>query len=284
MLNPELQNYLFTSPDYKNPEQFIAHARAWMNVRGMPLNPVGAGNLKTGGPSTYRPITGARSTCPPGCPLRNEDGTSVCYGTVGRVKLHETNSTDSLDASLNAAAVAMVAGARHGQTARLHVTGDFCRGGQLDVAYVAGLASAAWDIQTHFGVPYLAWSYEHLQGPERFRFNTWRKLLMDSGVVVRMSDHYGPLGAVVLDHAEVNTVAAQTGARLIACPAQAASDHSVTCQTCTLCWTAPKATIVFTPHTAYIAEVQKRASAAATGRPQGATANTSSQTMEEIRA
>jgi hypothetical protein len=233
---------------------FVQAARERVKREGYPSNPVSRRDAKTGCPGTYRPVEGRNgdSTCPP-CPYRD-----ACYGQASFVGFHQSIATGDLTASLVAAACAFVTAARYWTAARLHIAGDFAnQDGQVDWPYVAGLELVASKILQEFdGIEHLAFTYTHFQGTEA-------QIIIDRlrpvGIVVRKSDAWEPGGAVVRDFADVPALRRATGLDLILCPAQISK--SVTCASCTLCWTRPTRTIVFAPHGPTKNHVRKAAAA-----------------------
>lgn len=207
-----------------------------------PVNPVGDGDSKTASPSTYRPVG---STCPDGssehigrCPYLGHG----CYAEGGNVNLHQTRAGADLDASVNAAAVAMVWAVRTGRIARLHVSGDFVRAGRVDHRYIAQLGILADTVNVTAGRPIgtaIAWSYTHIPADV---FEGYRVVLARHGIHVRLSDHAGAHGAIVRDFRGLQGA----GVRYLKCPAQL--PQGSTCAECRACWERPDHTIVFEPH------------------------------------
>ena len=184
----------------------------------------------------------------------------MCYGSEGHLAEISRRAVDGLAASLNAAALACHVAALHGTVARLHVTGDFCYQGDLDIPYLVGLEEIGRDVQRHYGTRWVAWAYEHLSEEQRFRFAPWRERLFEAGMVIRLSDYFGPGGAVIMPHSEVSRARKETGLGLFKCPAQCVADHSVTCRTCTLCWTREDLVVAFAAHTNHWKEIYRRTS------------------------
>ncbi len=221
-----------------SPKALVEHGRRLAALYGLVCNPVGVGNAKTGAPSTYRPVG---STCPK-CPYEKE-----CYALGGHVRIHQARASPATDPSLTAAAIAMVAAARVGSPARLHVSGDFFEGGEVDVEYVLGLCEIAGAIRAQLpsSAP-LAWTYTHIPVDV---FEPHRLLLSSYGIEVLYSDCFAVGGAVVFPFEHIESLRAEHRELTFAkCRAQL--DASVSCIDCGLCWEARKRrlTIVFDPH------------------------------------
>lgn len=205
---------------------------------GLPCNPVGANNAKTGTPATYRPVG---PTCPP-CPISD-----VCYAKFGRVKLHAQRSKSNTSASLTAAAVAIAVSVKMGTLARLHVSGDFFNDGVTDEAYINGLVEIAGyvRIQQQLDGP-VAWTYTHAS-KEVFEPN--RLLLDEAGIRVLYSGVVEPGGAVVWPFSKLEQLRRQHPEQaFVRCPAQL--HKSITCRLCLRCLSAAARSecIVFDPH------------------------------------
>ena len=255
--NKDLIKWLMDGPDSKTMMAQVEKSKNWCAARGIRLNPLGAENAKTGCPSTYRPVEGPESTCPKTCPYMT-DGKSVCYASLGNMAHIVRRATDDVAVNLNTAAVAINCAARWDMTARLHVSGDFCRRGYLDIRYIDGLTEIASVAKSHWGKDVVAWSYEHL-GPElRDQFSSWYESLREEGVVVRKSDHFGPGGVVVVPFEEFYRAKRETGLPMFKCPAQCVKDHSITCQKCGLCWTREDLLVAFDGHTSLKKEIYRR--------------------------
>lgn len=253
----EFLDYLERLPLSPTTDSFIDKTRTYARKHGIPLNPVGVSNLKIGGPATYRPVTGPRTTCPSTCHFQR-DGTSICYATHGHLKAAEMRASDGLAASLNAVALAFVVAARYNQTARLHVTGDFLRDDKLDLPYLNGVVALADLVRDRHRLRRpLAWAYTHVEGDQLKWFRPWQDRLMQAGVVVRVSDHWGWGGAVIADHHRVGELRKSTGLPVFKCPAQLAKGHSVTCQDCQLCWTRPELLVVFDVHAQHLDTIRQ---------------------------
>lgn len=218
---------------------------ALTKAAGRPRIVVGIANSKTGSPSTYRTVG---PTCPTTCPYLGNG----CYAQQGRVRRLGIISDTDTGAAITGTAIAMVAALRIGKTARLHVSGDFAREGVVDMGYVDGVRAVSRTLQGLAGVRWTSWAYTHL--PD----GAWVKGLRDDGVAVRISDHDGEWGAIVVRSRDE---ARSLGS--VSCPAErtkASAPHSpdkpscsrrvrvTTCDQCTLCWTRPDLTIAFTQH------------------------------------
>jgi len=205
---------------------------------GLPCNPVGANNAKTGTPATYRPVG---PTCPP-CPISD-----ACYAKYGHVKLHAQRSASNTSASLAAAAVAIAVAMKTGTLARLHVSGDFFTDGLPDVAYINGVVDIAQHVreQQQIAEP-VAWTYTHAS---KEIFEPYRLLLEDAGVQVLYSDVVESGGAVVWPFAQLDDLRRQHPSQVfLRCPAQL--HKAITCRRCLRCITARDRgeCIVFDPH------------------------------------
>lgn len=207
-----------------------------------PVNPVGDGDAKTASPSTYRPVG---DTCPDGSSEhigRCRYLGNGCYAEGGNVRMHQIRAGADLDASVNAAAVAMAWAVRTGRMARLHVSGDFVRAGRVDHRYIARLGLLADAVNRAAGRPVgtaIAWSYTHIPADV---FEGYRVRLEKHGIHVRISDHSGAHGAIVRDFDSMPG----SGVRYLKCPAQLPQES--TCAECRACWERPDRTIVFEPH------------------------------------
>lgn len=205
---------------------------------GLPCNPVGGNNAKTGTPATYRPVG---PTCPP-CPI-----SETCYAKYGRVKLHAKRSQPDALASLTAAAIAIVVALKGGSPARLHVSGDFFADGLPDAPYITGLVELTARIRPHFpDEKCAAWTYTH--GTKEL-FEPWRLLLEEAGVRVLYSDIIEPGCAVVWPFSRLSELKRKAPqVTFLRCPAQ--RRKGVTCRTCKRCLSAVERNecIVFDPH------------------------------------
>lgn len=205
--------------------------RALLRKHALPFVPFGDGDTKTASPGTYRPVG---ASCPATCRYLNNG----CYAQSGNVAMAQRRATLGRDAALHSAAAAMVWAQRSGRIARLHVSGDL--GVEVDPDYVSGLCTIAREVRAVSGADVVAWGYSHHpDGP-------WRMTLADAGIVVRLSDHAGPDGAIVVGtRDDARAVREETGAKVAVCPAQLSD---VTCAECRLCWTRPDLTIAFLAH------------------------------------
>lgn len=208
-----------------------------MRALGTGLNPVGAGDEKTGVPGTYRPVG---PTCPDSCAQKE-----ACYALVGNVALHQRRSdADPVKGARTALAAVIAAHVGGHSAARLHVSGDFGRTDDEVDAYaraLLGALRAARIVTGRTGV--MAWTYTHHP-----RVRRWVGLLKAAGLHVRYSDVNGPNGAIVVDRFSAGTMArvrAEGTASVAKCPAQL---RNTTCDACTLCWTRPDVTIAFAAH------------------------------------
>lgn len=205
----------------------------------IPCNPVGAGNSKTGVPSTYRPVGRTCGRCP-----YLDNG---CYAQHGRVHLAQRRAGDDVLASVVAAIAASLVSLRtSGSAARLHVSGDFARDGVVDTHYVDALIEASEAIRAALGLAPNAmtmYSYTHLEGLDIER-------LAAAGITVLKSDALVAGGCILAEHSELGALRkSNPSLRFVACAAQA-SGGKVTCAQCQFC---PKAlakgyTVVFEPH------------------------------------
>ncbi len=233
----------------------IARGRLLAKQHKLPCNPVGAGNTKTGVPSTYRPVG---QTCPADCPFL--DGS--CYALHGHVNLQQQRATPSSLASLTSAAVAMVTAVRAGTSARLHVSGDFALpDGSLDLEYVFGLCEIAQLIR-HLLDPTrgpLAWGYTHLHERD---FEPYRLLLKACDIEILYSDRAIVGGVMTWPFEELEGLHEEfPHLQLVRCREQL--DDKLTCNECRLCWDAGSKglTIVFDPHGPRQQQIEARLSA-----------------------
>lgn len=210
--------------------------RRALDKHGVPRNPFGDANSKTGAPGTYRPVG---KSCPT-CPYSPTTGNGSCYASGGKVAMQAQRATTDLASSIYSAAAVMVHARRSGTVARLHVSGDFGES-VVDLDYVDGLIDAAHAVNDASGMPrgtVVAWSYTHHVDGD------WRARLAAAGIAVRLSDKVGEWGAVVVPFSDVVQLRA-TGTRIAKCPAQL---RDVKCIDCRLCWERPEVTIAFDPH------------------------------------
>ena len=229
--------------------RLLARGKRWLARRGLPCVPVGAGNAKTGVPSTYRAVG---PTCGP-CPHE-----ATCYADRGRTGIHSRHSDRSVEAAVYGAALASTVALLTGTLARLHVSGD---GGQ-----------AGEDFQA------VEWSPEYIQG-----LTTLRLVLLDAGlaqpdrphawgytrlpcdpvefqrlgIAMRRSGYRGALGAVVVrDWSEIRTAHEALRASLHPAPDLAGPRpmrcreqlDGTPCRDCGLCWTRPDRAVAFLAH------------------------------------
>jgi hypothetical protein len=228
------------------PGGLIGKARRRAHELGFAPNPLGNRASKLGLMATYRPLD---TTCPARCPMRGRG----CYAEQGHVDLAQRRASARLDASLSAAAIAMVLAVRYRQVARLHVSGDFATDGDgLDTAYLSGLCALSARIR-HHGIPpsrTLAYGYTHV---DPALMGDWFARLSSSGIQLRASGvvgvEGGGAGALVHPFEGLDRLRARyPGARLAKCRAQL--DDITQCVDCKLCWERPDLTIVFEPHSA----------------------------------
>jgi len=213
----------------------IAAGRAYFKKLGRPCAPVGNGDAKTASAGTYGPIG---LTCPPACPYMDNG----CYAQQGNCALHEARANALAEARINAAGVAMVAGALELKRARLHVTGDGALpDGRPDIAYWDGLARVARWVRVRYGGGG-AWTYTHI---DRALFAPLHGWLDEAGVFVRFSDSWEWGGAIALPFEMFRDFKRETGTRAAKCPAQL---RDTNCAECKLCWERPDLVIVFDPH------------------------------------
>lgn len=210
---------------------------------GFPINPVGVGgNRKTQTPCTYRPVG---PTCPSSCSFLD----AGCYAQQGYTARFANLADPGAIASLTAAAVAYVLAYRLRTVARLHVSGDFLRDGELDQDYLEGLVLLGLLMKRWCGAGVFGWTYTHAT---RDQLGLWTgRLRHTGGLVVRFSDEWAAGGAVVAKFDQVPELRRQhPGLKLAKCPAQLAekAGREFPCKVCTLCWTQPDLTIVFAPH------------------------------------
>jgi len=248
----------------------LKRARAAMRAIGVTVDgstgtdlepyPVGIGNGKIGGVSTYR---GIKETCPPSCPLFLK-----CYASEGNVNLHQLRAGGDVVSSVAAFAIGcalVVAG--HADAVRLHTSGDF--GVEPDPSvpdpdYIEGLAMVAEAVivgaklkchsDSQSDPRCLAWTYTHLPpSPQR---DDMIDRLRSCSIEVLVSDEIRAGGAIVMPHDMVPTLrralrAQSIDVHPIRCPEQTAKakGRSVTCAQCALCYdaSAKRRLIVFDP-------------------------------------
>lgn len=221
------------------PKGLALRARKWRKKHGVQSDPMGVGNKKTGVPSTYREVG---PTCPATCPWLDNG----CYAQGGRTALQSMAASDETERSLFAAAGAMAIAAKLGTVARLHVSGDFLRGGKVDAEYVFGLLDIGQELQGRGYPGVRAWAYTHIP-PETFE--PYREIL--EGVVeVLYSDQEVAGGAMVWEHSRIDELRSRNPeTTVVKCLAQT-TDGRRDCKSCGICWTAREANqlIVFDPH------------------------------------
>jgi hypothetical protein len=236
----------------------LKRAREAIRAIGVEPAPVGIGNGKVGGVSTYR---GIKETCPPSCPLFLK-----CYASEGNVNLHQLRAGGDVVSSVAAFAIGcalVVAG--HADAVRLHTSGDFGIEPEPSVPdpdYVEGLkmvssivrvgARLRGNLESDGGT--LAWTYTHLPpSPER---DYMIRSLRAHSIEVLISDEIRAGGAIVMPHNMVPTLrkalrAQSIDVHPIRCPEQTAKakGRSVSCAQCRLCYdgTAKRRLIVFDP-------------------------------------
>lgn len=223
----------------KTPRGLALRSRKWRKARGIESDPMGVGNKKTGVPSTYRRVG---DTCPETCPWLDNG----CYAQGGRVALQSKAASDATEQSLFAAASAMAIAAKTGTVARLHVSGDFLRDGNVDVEYVLGLLDIAEELQKRGYSGPRAWAYTHIDPVD---FEPYRQLLRGR-VEVLYSDVEVAGGAIVFPHARVEEVRERNpDLTVVKCLAQT-TDGKRDCKSCGICWEAEanQQLIVFDPH------------------------------------
>lgn len=218
-----------------------AKMRAFIQLNHGKLSPVGADNIKTRSPSTYRKVGGKGvGTCHASCPHLVE---RTCYAMFGNVGMHMRRDQNDRDEALRAAAWAMVSAARSKREsiARLHVSGDFADSttGQLDWLYIAGLVGIAEAVRETTGKKWAAWSYTHLPAGQ------WLEDLRHSGIAVRVSDKVGIWGAVTVEDRAHARELRSSRQPVAVCPAQLGDTD---CASCKLCWERPDYTIAFLAH------------------------------------
>jgi hypothetical protein len=214
-----------------------------------PANPCGDGDTKTRSPGTYRPVG---ATCPTvasvpygtkPCPYMGHG----CYAEGGNVAIHQRASDADSDASIRAAARAMVWAARTGRKARLHVSGDFLRpDGRVDTAYIRGLSVIGRFMRETYPTsgPVYAWTYTHVSPAQ---LGPYLDAIAGAGIALRWSDRVGASGAFVRPFSDINYFKAlkSAGVRYAKCPAQL---RDVSCKDCRICWERPSLAVAFDPH------------------------------------
>lgn len=212
---------------------FLHHGRKYLRSIGIEPDPVGSGNDKTRTFGTYRTVG---TTCPSNCLFLE---TRVCYAMSGNVGIHQKRSSNQLLSSLGSVALALVAAVKDSSKARLHVSGDFIKDGDIDNGgniidkdYIDGICEISAVIRQHLNQPnrVLAWTYTHIP---QSTFNPFREQLKASGIQVLWSDSFGPNGAVVWSHETLDSLPDIQGAKPIPCPQQ--TEKSESCKQCDLC-------------------------------------------------
>lgn len=220
----------------------VAAGRKALQAAGVEPNPVGVGNAKTELPGTYRPVG---ASCPSTCALLG----SGCYAQKGHVALAQNRAKVDLDKDLGAAALAMVAASKlpTPKPARLHVSGDLLKQGELDSAYIAGLQLLAPSIPSKS--PVKAYGYTHAKGPE---VTEAIQDLKAAGIVIRPSldDKPEPGGAFVAEKGFRNfqeLKLANPDTKLVKCREQV---DGTSCANCGICWDAKTAShcVIFAKH------------------------------------
>jgi len=245
-------------------DRIIQTSRIATKRAGIKMGPVGAQDEKTKVPGTYREV--GRS-CPTECrfhPVHFERASlfSPCYAVRGNVGIHSARGGADAQVSAISALVAMMA--RQGEIAiarkrsathreflaqvgnprvgaRLHVSGDFVKDGEIDAEYIGLLCEAADMVRGHFGVKgnaAVAYTYTHIP---RERFEIWRMILKGHGIHVTyskdnaVSEDFLGGEAIVYAHSEIEELRKLLPAYVtpVLCPAQTRKDWS--CSRCTLC-------------------------------------------------
>lgn len=187
---------------------------------GISCTRVGLGNSKTCTAATYRPVG---VTCSGECPWIG----AGCYAQTGRVALAERHSLSSAESGISAAVAAAISSlVGLGVPARLHVSGDFGRSGEIHAEYLSGIASAARMVRDRLDVPIAMWGFT--------RFDVDRDSLWDSGVAIRVSGRMATGGAVIAG-VDVGTPSS---------PHYCGTSH---CADCAHCWTVRDSTVVLSP-------------------------------------
>lgn len=225
----------------------VTRGRRVAESQGVKPNPVGLGNGKTDLPGTYRPVG---PSCPASCPWLDEgiaqrshgwervrSALAVrggCYAQRGNVAIHERRAVSEVNASVVAAFIAMVAGARTGAPTRLHVSGDFAaQDGSVDVAYIEGLCKAARFVSRKYREAFQCFTYTAFEDET---FEPYRVRLARAGIVVLSSNTLQAGGTILRPsfkelRAQRALIEAQSGAKLLLCLAQL-TDKAVTCREC----------------------------------------------------
>lgn len=223
---------------HRNPERALR--RTALGLVGK-LDPCGDSNSKTDSVSTYRKVG---ATCPSSCRYLGNG----CQAQTGNVNTHQNRASAEVKVALLTTAFAFVWSALTGGLTRLHVSGDF--GQQVDATlweYVNGLCSIADTVNRLRGMPRgtpIAWTYTHM--PNSTPDTDWIVKLREHGILVRLSDKGGRMGALVWQHNNWRALKeTYPNSTLVPCLAQKRKDE--TCFSCRWCWEKPEWTIVFEP-------------------------------------
>lgn len=203
---------------------------------GLQINPVGAGDRKTALPGSWRNVGITNGSCAPGCQFlpKEEGGNGDCYVLKGdKTAMSNKRATPELERSLMSAAIAMLAAADKGEVARLHVAGDFFRGGRIDYRYITGLRRISQIIRSHYKQDVVGYTYCHDASVEHFA--KYKAALRRNGIRVRNSDHNIPDGAIIWEHDKMDALRiAFPENKYVKCLYQVNKEK--TCVKCRMCW------------------------------------------------
>ena len=207
------------------------------------LNPLGSGNSKTGCIGTYRPVG---PSCPPSCSYLNNG----CYTQSGRVFLQQKRATMDETRELRTNTVALTLSAITGLKCRLMVAGGWARNGEIDTNLINNIVLIIETMREYNLSPVEPYSYTHFAHDE---FKPYADMLSGVGVSINFSDYFGPRGAVVWSHDDIQELRSMLSSRadikgIYMCPAQ--RSKAITCQDCkSLCTSkAFNGLVVFDPH------------------------------------
>ena len=203
-------------------------AREYFANKGLPVNPMGCGNAKTGLPGSYRPTgCGKNGSCPPNCPYADKG----CFGQGGTpAALQAMRASVKIEAATNAYLTCTVISWLHFQAPhRANVTGDLCREGMLDWDLCQAMIECSEALRECLeGIDITGYLYTHAD-----ELDDWtRQRMLDAGCIVLRSDRLEPGAAVVYPLDEIPALREKTSVRLVECPA---FRRGATCRSCQLC-------------------------------------------------
>lgn len=232
----------FANKQGRNQDYYIKTGREALRQEGFEPNPVGVGNRKTELPGTYRPVG---ASCPKTCALLGEG----CYAQKGRVNMVQVRAEVNLAKDLSSAGLAMATAANMAKPgpARLHVSGDLLKNGELDQDYIDGLVEMAPKVSSES--PVKAYGYTHAKGEEARKAIS---RLKSAGIVIRQSldDKPAPGGAFVAEKNFSNFIElkmANPGVPMAKCREQV---DGTSCANCGICYEEKydKVCVIFAKH------------------------------------